>query len=125
MDRTIVIKVGDIILEAILYDSNTADTIWDALPIEAHANTWGDEIYFVISVNQELEKGQDLVNMGDLGFWPVGKAFCIFFGPTPMSSGNEIRPASAVNVFGKVLGDATVLRGISSGTEVFVDKRGN
>ncbi|MFC1847259.1 cyclophilin-like fold protein [Chloroflexota bacterium] len=125
MDRTIVIRVGGIVLDAILYDSNTANTIWDALPIEAHANTWGDEIYFAIPVDKELEEGQDLVNMGDLGFWPVGKAFCIFFGPTPMSSGNEIRPASAVNVFGKVLGDATVLRGISSGTEVIIDKRGN
>ncbi len=125
MDRTIVIRVGGIVLDAILYDSNTANTIWDTLPIEAYANTWGDEIYFAIPIDQELEKGQDLVNMGDLGFWPVGKAFCIFFGPTPMSSGNEIRPASAVNVFGKVLGDATVLRGISSGTEVFIDKKGN
>ena len=125
MDRTIVIRVGGIVLEAILNDSNTADTIWDVLPIKAHANTWGDEIYFAISVDLELEQGQDLVNMGDLGFWPVGKAFCIFFGPTPMSSGNEIRPASAVNVFGKILGDATVLKGISSGTEVFVDKKRN
>ncbi|MFC2021229.1 cyclophilin-like fold protein [Chloroflexota bacterium] len=125
MDRTIVIKVSGIVLEAILNDSNTADTIWDGLPIKAHANTWGDEIYFAIPVDLELEQGQDIVNMGDLGFWPVGKAFCIFFGPTPMSSGNEIRPASAVNVFGKILGDATELRRISSGIEVFVDKKGS
>ena len=125
MDRTIVIRVGGIVLEAILNDSNTANTIWDALPIKAHANTWGDEIYFAIPVEVELEQGQDIVNIGDLGYWPVGKAFCIFFGLTPMSSGNEIRPASAVNVFGKILGDAIVLRGISSGTEVFVDKKGN
>ncbi|MFC2007960.1 cyclophilin-like fold protein [Chloroflexota bacterium] len=125
MDRTIVIRVGGIVLEAILNDSNTANTIWDALPVEAHANTWGDEIYFAIPVEVELEQGQDIVKIGDLGYWPVGKAFCIFFGLTPMSSGNEIRPASAVNVFGKILGDATVLREISSGTEIFVDKKGN
>ncbi|MFC1976648.1 cyclophilin-like fold protein [Chloroflexota bacterium] len=123
MDRAIVIKVGGIILEAILIDSNTANSIWDALPIKAKANTWGDEIYFAIPVDLEPEQGQDIVNIGDLGFWPVGRAFCIFFGPTPMSSGDEIRPASAVNVFGKILGDSTVLRGISAGTEVFVDKK--
>ncbi|MFC2048319.1 cyclophilin-like fold protein [Chloroflexota bacterium] len=123
MDRTIVIRVGGIVLEAILYDSNTANTIWDVLPIKAHINTWGDEIYFAIPVGLELEQGQDIVNRGDLGFWPVGKAFCIFFGPTPMSSDNEIRPASSVNVFGRILGDATVLKGISSGAEVFVEKK--
>jgi len=124
MERIVVIKAGGIELKAELNDSNTANAIWDALPIEAHANTWGDEIYFTIPVELELEQGQETVDLGDLGYWPVGKAFCIFFGPTPMSSGNEIRPASAVNVFGIILGDATVLRGASSSTKVFVDKSG-
>ena len=99
MKRTIQIKVNGIELKAILNDSRTAQAIWEALPIVARINTWGDEVYFAIPVKLELEKGQELVEIGDLGYWPTGSAFCIFFGPTPMSRGEEIRPASAVAVF--------------------------
>ena len=101
----------------------TAETIWKALPIKAYANTWGDEIYFGIPVNLGLEKGQELVEVGDLGYWPSGNAFCIFFGPTPLSRGEEIRPASAVTVFGKVVGDVSALRGITAGAQVIVDRK--
>ena len=121
--RNILIKVGNIDLEAILNDSMTADAIWEALPLVAKANTWGDEIYFGIPVHLELEQGQDVVEIGDLGYWPQGNALCIFFGLTPMSSGNEIRPASAVTVFGKVSGDATVLKGVRSGVNIFIDRK--
>ena len=89
----------------------------------AHANVWGEEIYFAIPVNLELEKGQELVEVGDLGYWPTGSAFCIFFGPTPMSRGKEIRPASAVTVFGRIVGDATVLKRINSGTQIIIDRK--
>jgi hypothetical protein len=123
MKRTITIKAGAIELEAILNDSRTADVIWDALPFEAHASTWGDEIYFAIPVNPEPEQGQEIVELGDLGYWPPGSAFCIFFGPTPMSRGEEIRPASAVTVFGKVAGDATILKKVESGTQVIVERK--
>ncbi|GAI53888.1 unnamed protein product [marine sediment metagenome] len=123
MKRTIQIKVNGIELKAILNNSRTAQAIWEALPIVAHINTWGDEVYFTIPVKLELEKGQELVEIGDLGYWPTGSAFCIFFGPTPMSRGEEIRPASAVTVFGKVVGDATILRKASSGAQVIVDRK--
>ena len=123
MDRTIEIRAGSIELKAILNDSKTADAIWEALPIMAHANVWGEEIYFAIPVNLELEKGQELVEVGDLGYWPTGSAFCIFFGPTPMSRGKEIRPASAVTVFGRIVGDATVLKRINSGTQIIIDRK--
>jgi len=123
LERTVSIKVGSIELEAILDDSMTAETIWKALPIKAYANTWGDEIYFGIPVNLGLEKGQELVEVGDLGYWPSGNAFCIFFGPTPLSRGEEIRPASAVTVFGKVVGDVSALRGITAGAQVIVDRK--
>ena len=123
MNRTIQIKVNGIELEAILNNSRTAEAIWEALPIITHTNTWGDEIYFTIPVKLELEKGQELVEMNDLGYWPSGNAFCIFFGPTPMSRGEEIRPASAVTVFGKVVGDATVLKRVSSGTQIIVERK--
>ena len=123
MNRTIQIRVNGIELEAILNNSRTADAIWGTLPIIARANTWGDEIYFTIPVNLKLEKGQELVEVGDLGYWPSGSAFCIFFGPTPMSRGEEIRPASAVTVFGKVVGDATVLKGVNSGAEIIIERK--
>ncbi len=121
MKRTIQIKVNGIEFEAILNNSRTAEAIWEALPIVARIDTWGDEVYFAIPVQLELENGQELVAAGDLGYWPPGSAFCIFFGPTPMSRGEEIRPASVVTVFGKVVGDATVLRKASSGAQVIVE----
>ena len=123
MERTITIKVSGIELEAILNDTRTADAIWEALPFVARTNTWGDEIYFAIPVNLELEQGQEVVEMGDLGYWPTGSAFCIFFGPTPVSHGEEIRPASAVTVFGKVAGDATTLKEVESGAQISIERK--
>lgn len=119
--RTIQIKVNGIEAEAILNNSRTAEAIWAALPVVARINTWGDEIYFAIPVKLELEEGQELVAAGDLGYWPPGNAFCIFFGSTPVSRGEEIRPASAVTVFGRVVGDATLLRKARSGARVVVE----
>jgi len=123
MARTVTIKTGGIELEAVLNQTNTADAIWAALPLSAHANTWGDEIYFRIPVNLELEQGQEVVELGDLGYWPPGSAFCIFFGPTPVSRGKEIRPASAVTVFGRVVGDATVLKEVESGKKIVIERK--
>ena len=123
MNRTILIKASGIELDAALNNSRTAEAVWAALPITAHANTWGDEIYFTIPVKLELEKGQELVELGDLGYWPPGSALCIFFGPTPVSGGEEIRPASAVTVFGKVAGDATVLKRVSSGAQTIIERK--
>ena len=114
------IDAGVVAMEAELNDTETARAIWDALPFGARGNTWGDEIYFGIPVAKELEKGQDTVELGDLGYWPPGKAFCIFFGPTPASQGDEIRPASAVTVVGKLLGDPTLFKQVPSGQQVTI-----
>jgi hypothetical protein len=62
------------------------------------------------------------VEAGDLGYWPPGRAFCIFFGPTPASEGGEIRPASPVNVVGRVAGDPTVFRKVRAGTRVRIER---
>ena len=123
MEKIIEIMAGNITLEAVLNDSRTAETIWGALPLTARVNTWGDEIYFTIPLDLGLEKGQELVEAGDLGYWPPGSAFCVFFGPTPMSRGGEIRPASAVTVFGKVVGDVAALKKVSSGMEITIRKK--
>jgi hypothetical protein len=110
-------------MEAELNDSPTAQMVWDALPITGRANTWGDEAYFEISV--QTEQAPDAradVEVGELGYWPVGHAFCIFFGPTPASSGEKPRAASPVNILGRVLGDATEFRQVSAGAKVELTK---
>ena len=122
-DRQITITAGTVSARASLNESHTATAIWDTLPIEAAAQTWGDEIYFDIGVKAALESPRDVVDLGDLAFWPPGQAFCIFFGPTPMSRGDEIRPASAVNVVGRVDGDAKIFRQVRTGTKVTIERR--
>ena len=111
-------------VEAVLNDENpeTAKAIYEALPIEARASTWGDEIYFSIPVDIKSENSKEVVELGDLAYWPPGNAFCIFFGKTPASRGNEIRPASAVNVFGKIEGDPKVFQKVRSGDSIHIDK---
>jgi hypothetical protein len=118
MVRRIKITLDQITVEAELNETHTASVVWDGLPIEATANTWGDEIYFSTSIVLGLEAGQDVVERGDLGYWPPGKAVCLFFGPTPSSRGDEIRPASPVTVFGRILGDTSVLKSVRDGSRV-------
>ena len=121
--RKIQITTGEISATAELFDNSTADAIWDALPIEARINTWGEEIYFDIPVYlDQADDARETVDMGHLGYWPSGHAFCIFFGPTPVSRGNEIRPASAVNVFGQVEGDATIFTDAGAGSSIRIEK---
>jgi len=123
MEKRIKIKAGNVEVQALLNDSPTAQKIWDSLPIEAKGDTWGDEIYFGIPIKASLEKSaQEVVEIGDLGFWPPGHAFCIFFGPTPASRGNEVRPASAVNVVGRLLSDPKIFKNVPSGAKVKLEK---
>jgi len=116
--RPIVIAAGNVAVEAQLNESKTATAIWDVLPIDATGETWGDEIYFDIGLTVGLESPRDVVAVGDLGYWPPGRAFCIFFGPTPLSRGAEIRPASPVNLVGRIVGEPRVFKRVSAGTRV-------
>ena len=120
--RKIRITAGKISREAALNDSRTADAIWRALPIEGRGSPWGDEIYFSIPVTCDPESPRETVEMGDLAYWPPGSAFCIFFGPTPASRGAEIRPASPVNVFGRVDGDPAVFKAVRGSGPVKVER---
>lgn len=122
MARAIRVVAGGVTADAELNDSSTAAAIWAALPLEFNAETWGDEVYASIGLTLAPEDPRDTVALGDLGYWPPGKAFCVFFGPTPMSRGNEIRPASAVNVVGRVLGDPTVFRRVRARTRVKLER---
>lgn len=117
-----IIQVGSLSMEAVLDDTPNARQIAAALPIQTAFNTWGDEIYFGIPVEAELdETAREVVDLGDLGYWPPGHAFCIFFGPTPMSQAGEIRPASAVNIVGRVIGDATQFKQVMQASEIVLE----
>jgi hypothetical protein len=122
MNQRIRITAGDVSMEAELEDNGVARAIRDALPIEQNGFTWGDEIYFSIPVQAEAENARELVQLGDLGYWPPGNAFCIFFGPTPASRGDEIRPASAVEVVGHLLGEPAAFKRVQSGTVVKIER---
>ncbi len=122
MAQKVMIRVEQIQVEAELNNTKTAEAIWEALPIKGRANLWGDEIYLAIPVKMGLEKGQEVVQIGDLGYWPPGTAFCIFFGETPVSRKGEIRPASAVTIFGKITSDTVVFKKVSSGANVLISR---
>ena len=123
MEKKIRILVSNLKGEAELNESKTAQMIWEALPIEAKANLWGEEIYFSIPVKAGQEKdAREIVSSGELGYWPPGTAFCIFFGPTPASRGDEIRAASAVNIIGKVLSDPKGFLKVKDGAKIILEK---
>jgi len=122
MAKTIKITAGRVRLGAQLNDSPTAKSIVEALPIKAKGRRWGGEIYFSIPVAAELEPdGRDVLQAGELGYWPTGSAFCIFFGPTPASQGEEIRAASAVSIIGKMKGDWSQLWDVPTGADVLIE----
>ena len=115
----IMIEVENISMAAELTDTPTARHIAQALPLEGPVNVWGDEIYFDIplAIDQEPGARQD-VAVGDLGYWPAGRAFCIFFGPTPVSTDDQPRAYSPVNVFGRVLGDPQLFKSVTAGATI-------
>jgi hypothetical protein len=117
------IESGNVTLFAELNGSATARGIYDKLPLSGKASTWGDEIYFTIPLHwDEAPDARQEVEIGDLGFWPAGDAFCIFFGPTPVSNGVRPRAYSPVNVFGHILGDPEELKKVGNGDEIKVTK---
>jgi hypothetical protein len=118
--KKIKITAGKLEIEAWLNDTKTATKVFEKLPITSTVNTWGDEIYFTIPVDAGPENAKELVELGDIAYWPPGKAMCIFFGKTPVSKGDEIRPASAVNIIGKVVGDCRLLKRVKDGEEITI-----
>jgi hypothetical protein len=115
VSREIRVRVGEVATTARLNDGKTAEKILAILPFTAAGNLWGDEVYFEIPVEADLEDGQDLVALGDIAYWPQGKALCMFFGRTPIGDGDEIRPISPVTVVGRVDGDQETFRRLLGG----------
>ena len=115
------IEAGDLQVGATLADTPTGKKIAEALPLAGTVNRWGDEIYFEIPVTLEEEAdARSEVAVGELGYWPMGSAFCIFFGPTPVSTGDAPRAYSPVNVFGRIDGDPAVFGRVSDGEAILV-----
>lgn len=118
----IVISSGDVRIEATLLDTPTAKTITSSLPIESHAQTWGDEVYFPVPVQCELETdARDIVVAGELAFWVEGSCIAIGFGPTPISQGDEIRLAARTNIWAKAIDDVKQLSAVKSGDSIKVE----
>jgi len=119
----ILITINEIELVATLLDTLTAEAIYNALPFEGQAQIWGDELYFSIPVGIDQEQdAREEVEIGDLAFWPIGSAFCIFFGRTPVSTSDKPRAYSPVNVFGKLEGNPKALKRVTPGSLVRVSK---
>ena len=116
------ITSGEVSMEAEINQSPTAQSVVENLPVEGQANKWGDEIYFEIPVTMEQEPdARQVLDVGELGYWPVGHAFCIFFGPTPVSTDERPRAYSPVNILGRLLGDPLLFKSVKDGDRVRID----
>lgn len=120
--KRIVIKAKEIEIQAELNQSKTAELVWESLPLKGKANIWGEEIYFEVPLKAELENGIEVVNEGDIGYWPPGKAICLFFGPTPISQQGEIRAASKVNIVGTITNQLEMLKKVKNGERIRIEK---
>ena len=121
--KEILIKINDQTYRANLSDSPTVQQLWGALPLEGSANIWGEEIYFEIPLAAEQEPdAREEVDVGTIAYWPTGQAFCIFFGPTPVSTGEQPRAYSPVNILGRIEGNLDELRDVQPGDVVRLQK---
>jgi len=122
MPTQVRITIGNVTVRAEIFDTACAKAIAARLPIKAKPNEWGDEYYFEILVKASLdETATTKVKVGDIGYWPPGRAMAIFFGRTPMSTGSDPAPASAVNLVGKIIDDATLLRKAKGAAEIIIE----
>ena len=120
--RKIRIEIEGLEFTIEINSTQLADLVWDKLPMEGSINLWGDEIYFQTDIEFEPNDLKQVVGIGDVAFWPPGKALCLFFGQTPMSTRDEIRPASGVDVFGKLLVEPKLLKVVKPGQSINLAK---
>ncbi len=119
--REILIHAGAVTIRARLLDTPTADEIWRVLPIHASAQTWGPEVYFPAPVQAVTEpEARDVVNPGEIVFWPDGDAIAIAFGPTPLSRDGELRLASRCNIWAMAIDDVGSLRSVYAGEDIHI-----
>ena len=121
--RKLKMTIGGIEITAELFDTPTADAIYQNLPFASTARTWGEEVYFDTPVTSENEAdARDVVEVGELAFWLAGNAIAIGFGPTPVSQGEEIRLASPCNVWGRAVEDVRGLMVVKDGDPITVER---
>ena len=121
--RQLRMSIGDVVIRAGLFDTPTADALYEAAPFEARASTWGDEVYFAATVSPAREAdARAVVEPGELAFWPDGDAIAIGFGRTPISRGDECRLASPCNIWGRALDDVKTLKSVRSGAAIRVER---
>jgi hypothetical protein len=118
----IIFKTSQATIDGSLNDSEISRQIYEKLPIDSKVNTWAEEIYFPVPVNCKPENPTLVVKIGDIAYWPEGKCLCIFFGRTPISTDDQPKPASEVNIVGKIKGDLSILKKIKDGDKISVKK---
>jgi hypothetical protein len=116
-------KIGEVEAEFVKKNPRTKEAILNALPFQGEANVWGDEIYFNIPVTASEETSQQVMEVGDIAFWPMGNAMCVFFGKTPVSDSEKPKAYSSVNLFARVIGDAMVFKIVENGDIISVKMR--
>jgi len=120
--KRMIMRTPNQVFEIELNDSDTANAIWLALPLEAYVNVWGEEIYFEIPVSMGIENGKTMMEVGEAAYWPSGKAFCLFFGPTPASVDGVPTAISDVSPVGMIIGDTRELTKVGDRTRVVLDR---
>lgn len=120
--RRIKITAGSVELKAELLDTPTADAVYNSLPIQSQASTWGEEVYFStpVSVLREAD-ARDVVQAGEIAFWVEGDSIAIGFGRTPISRGDEIRLAAPTNIWARAIDDVRRLKAVKAGDRVSVE----
>ena len=117
------ITIDKIIFEVVLFNSPTANKIWNSLPISSNIKTWGKEIYFYTDVVANKEpNAKSIIEFGEIAYWPTGKAIAIGFGKTPISQKDEIRLADDCNIWGETNFDLKKLENIAEGQLIKIEK---
>ncbi|MCM8806884.1 MAG: cyclophilin-like fold protein [Candidatus Omnitrophica bacterium] len=117
------IKFENSEIEIEIFETELGKKIIEKLPITSKARLWGKEIYFEIPVKSSIQNPKNEVEKGDIGYWPEGNCMCLFFGPTPISKGEKIIPASSVEIIGKIKSDLKILENVKSGEKITVEKK--